>query len=187
MANTALHRDKLVQAAVKLFREQGYAGTGLNEILQLSGAPKGSLYHYFPGGKEELAAAAVKLAGAVVTRTLRELTEQWPHPRDMIQRYCELLAMWMEQSGFKSGCPITTTVLEMVPKSALITAVSREVFSDWVAVIADAIKHQGLTTAKAKQQAEFVISAIEGALIQTRVQQSTLPIRRVVAHMVFLE
>ncbi len=59
MPNIAKHKDNIVVAAMSLFRRQGYASTGLNQILQESGAPKGSLYHYFPGGKEQLGLAAV--------------------------------------------------------------------------------------------------------------------------------
>jgi TetR/AcrR family transcriptional repressor of lmrAB and yxaGH operons len=64
------HRGPIVDAAVRLFRRQGYAGTGLNDIVDTSGAPKGSLYHYFPDGKASIAVAAVEEAGQRVVRTI---------------------------------------------------------------------------------------------------------------------
>ena len=67
------HRDRLVRAAAELFRQRGYAATGINDILGLAAAPKGSFYHYFPGGKEALGAEAVRYAGDRVTDTLRTL------------------------------------------------------------------------------------------------------------------
>src|SRR5271165_4876433 len=80
MPMPAQHRQAIVRAAVALFRKQGFAATGLNEILSRSGAPKGSLYHYFPGGKAELGEAAVRQAGATVTRTLSALRDETPGP-----------------------------------------------------------------------------------------------------------
>ena len=76
MAATALHKESLIRTAMRLFRRQGYASTGLNQILAESGAPKGSLYHYFPGGKEELAVAAVTLAGSMVKQLLEDQRQQ---------------------------------------------------------------------------------------------------------------
>ena len=76
MAQLPRHRRAIVETAVRLFRKQGYAATGLNQIVEESGAPKGSLYHYFPDGKLAIAAEAVRLAGETVQRTLTELAEQ---------------------------------------------------------------------------------------------------------------
>ena len=177
MATVALHRDKLIQAAIRLYREKGYANTGLSEILKLSGAPKGSLYHYFPGGKEELTAIAVTVAGQVVARTLLDLLEQSSSPQAFVAAYCELLAGWMEGSRFKSGCPIATTVLEAVPFSARITQACQAAFGQWINIIAPVFERAGLGKQEAQNQAEHVIATIEGALLLARLQQSAVPIR----------
>lgn len=179
MANVPKHKDALIQAAIRLFREKGYASSGLSEILSLSGAPKGSLYHYFPNGKEELAAAALTTAAAVVAKTLNNLAEETHSPGEFVQRYCEMLAGWMENSGYKSGCPITTTVLETVPQSTILSAVSRHAIASWVNIIAAFYQRNGLARPDAEEQAEFVISAIRGALIQCRIQQSPAPLLNV--------
>tara|TARA_R110002072_G_scaffold36301_6_gene107050 strand:- start:5691 stop:6260 length:570 start_codon:yes stop_codon:yes gene_type:complete len=176
MANTPLHRQNLIESAVTLFRTQGFAGTGLSEILKKSGAPKGSLYHYFPKGKEELAAEALKVAGRVVEKTLLELATKHKQPEKLVKTYCQMLGQWMEASNFRSGCPITTTVLETVPQSETISKVSLAIFDSWKAVIANALIESGMTKAEAKKKADFTITAIGGALIQSRVQQSTLPL-----------
>src|ERR1700759_4433398 len=101
----------MVESAVWLFRRQGYAATGLAEILAASGAPKGSLYHYFPGGKAEIGAAAVRRAGERVTATLTHLASSSSGAGELLARYLVLLAGWMRMSGFRDGCPITTTLL----------------------------------------------------------------------------
>ena len=101
MAAAAKHRDALLAASVRLFRQKGYAGTGLSEILQESGAPKGSLYHYFPGGKVEIGAEAVQLAGKTVTRTLKDLAAKTDGPGALVSHYLDLLAGWMAASDYR--------------------------------------------------------------------------------------
>lgn len=178
MAKAARHRNSLIQAAIRLFREQGYANTGLNQILTLSKAPKGSLYYYFPNGKEQLAQESIQLAGQVVEETLRELARVAETPADFITAYCELLAGWMADSQFKSGCPIATTVLETVPESARLTSACRNVFANWTALIAAFYEKAGCPRPEAELRAEFTITVVEGALLQARVQGSSGPIER---------
>src|SRR5256885_8806988 len=84
------HRGAIVRAAAALFRRNGYSATGINEIAELSGAPKGSLYHYFPGGKDQIAEAAVRFAGAGVVATLEKLEQDHSSAASMILAYCEL-------------------------------------------------------------------------------------------------
>ncbi len=175
MANAALHREKIVQATVRLYREKGYANTGLNEILKLSGAPKGSLYHYFPGGKEELSVEAIATAGEVVANTLSDLAKKADSPRAFVAAYCQLLAGWMEGSRFKSGCPIATTVLECVPQSVAITGISQKVFKRWTNIVAEVFQASGYSQSNAGEKAEQVIVMIEGALLLSRVKQSSTP------------
>jgi TetR/AcrR family transcriptional repressor of lmrAB and yxaGH operons len=69
MSRPSKHRAAIIAAASRLFRRQGYAGTGVNDIVALSGAPKGSLYHYFPKGKEQIAEEAVLFAGRLVAES----------------------------------------------------------------------------------------------------------------------
>ena len=107
------HKESLVRTAMRLFRRQGYASTGLNQILAESAAPKGSLYHYFPGGKEELAVAAVELAGSMIRELLETLARKKTTRRGFVKGYCETMAGWMEESGYRSGCPIAPSPINV--------------------------------------------------------------------------
>src|SRR5262245_34793894 len=102
---------------MRLFRRQGYASTGLSQIVAESGAPKGSLYHYFPSGKEALGESAIALAGGLMQETLAALAARHREPAAFLRAYCRTMARWMEESGFASGCPIATTLLETAPQS----------------------------------------------------------------------
>src|ERR1700743_3689083 len=110
------HRQPIINAAVTLFRRQGYTRTGLNDIVDFSGAPKGSLYHYFPLGKSSIAVAAVKEAGSRVAATLIKLAGECRSSGELLRRHAQLLAGWMQASGFRDGCPITTVLLELAPR-----------------------------------------------------------------------
>ena len=170
------HRDAIVNAAATLFRRHGYAATGLNEIVEESGAPKGSLYHYFPDGKDAIGAAAIAVSGARVTKTLQELAARHVRAGDLVHAYGVLLAGWMEKSKFRDGCPITTTLLETAPQSEDIARNGEAAFAQWRAVFVEALKRNGVGKARAEQLARFAISAIEGSLILARAEQSARPI-----------
>jgi len=174
LKSKADHKANLTYAAIGLFRCQGYSATGLSEILAASQAPKGSLYHYFPGGKEELGATAVEVAGAVVTETLTRLAGQSVSFADFLSKYLHMLAQWLEESEFRDGCPIATTLLECTPRSQAIEAAGRVVLQQWIDIIAGVLAAEG--DPQPQMRARGVLAAAEGALLIARVQRSTLPL-----------
>jgi TetR/AcrR family transcriptional repressor of lmrAB and yxaGH operons len=176
MARAAQHKHSLVRTAMRLFRRQGYASTGLQQILAESGAPKGSLYHYFPGGKEALGEAAVGMAGGLVREMLADLARRHPEPRAFLRAYARVMAGWMAESGFRSGCPVATTLLENAPQSPAITAAGRRAVDGWIEVVAGVLARGGLAPREARRRAGLVIAAMEGALLLARVRRSTRPI-----------
>jgi TetR/AcrR family transcriptional repressor of lmrAB and yxaGH operons len=179
LANAAKHKDNLVRTAVRLFRRQGYAATGVQQILERSGAPKGSLYHYFPGGKEAIGEAAVELAGRLVAETLEGLAARHRTPAGFVVAYCKQYADWMEESDFRSGCPIATTLLETAPLSEAITSAGAAAIDSWIAIIAAVFQRSGADARVARQRAELTVAALEGALILSRAAQSRQPILNV--------
>lgn len=166
------HRDAIVKAAVALFRQRGYSGTGLNDIVELSGAPKGSLYHYFPAGKSSIAEAAVRAAGRNVADTLNGLAEHHSTVGGLVHAYGELLAGWMADSGFRAGSPITTTLLETAPDEPAVTEAGREAFALWRQAISSRLAAQGVPAARAEHLGGLVVAAMEGSLVQARVERS---------------
>ncbi len=182
MPAKAVHKQALVETAMRLFRRQGYANTGLNQILHDSAAPRGSLYHYFPGGKEALAEDAVHLAGNMVREMLEGLSAQKRSVRSFVKGYCETMAGWMEESGFRSGCPIATTMLETAPDSPALTAAGKAALEGWMEVIAGVFARAGHKPADAQRQARSLIGAVQGALILARIWRDAEPIRDVARH-----
>jgi TetR/AcrR family transcriptional repressor of lmrAB and yxaGH operons len=165
------HRQEIVRSAALLFRRQGYAATGTSQILAVSGAPRGSLYHYFPQGKEQIGQAAVDYAGELVTSTLTRLIEQNATPGAALREYGRLLGEWLQESGFQDGCPITTTLLELAPASEAVSAAGRRAFADWADVMSRALVAAGAEPHQAQRLATLAIASIEGALVLARVHQ----------------
>ncbi len=151
MSRRGQHENALVLAAAVLFRKQGYAATGTIAILKRSGAPRGSLYHYFPDGKEAIGAAALEAASKVAARTLRDLGESSHSPAEFVRAYAAQLGTWMAKSGFTDGCPAATTILETVPASAIITPVAQKSFQIWLDIIAHMLARHGWPEAASKQ------------------------------------
>lgn len=176
MGKKPQHRAALVRSAVRLFRRRGYAGTGTKDILADSGAPRGSLYHYFPGGKEEIGAAAVEAAGTQVSETLHALAEQADSPGGFVEAYLTQLGKWLSASGFRDGCPVATTLLETTPDSEPITRVGREALADWRRVIEGLLRRHGWPEERIGATASTVLATIEGALLIARVEGRVDPL-----------
>src|SRR5271166_6270476 len=105
-------RAAFVHTTGRLLRRQGYAATGLNEIVARSGAPKGSLYFHFPGGKEELAVAAMERAGEQLRASIAAILGSSEDLGEALGRLVEALAAALQASGYEDGCPIATVTLE---------------------------------------------------------------------------
>ncbi|MDE2364518.1 MAG: TetR/AcrR family transcriptional regulator [Hyphomicrobiales bacterium] len=176
MPGRSSQRDKIVRATADLLRRRGYAATGLAEVIETSRAPKGSLYHYFPGGKEELATAAIAYAAERVRITLSELAATQQTPAAILRAYGVLVAGWLAQSGFRDGCPITTTALETAPEKADLTKAARDAFAGWCGIFEERLIASGLGPERARRLSRLAIMALEGALIVARVEQSGEPI-----------
>jgi TetR/AcrR family transcriptional regulator, lmrAB and yxaGH operons repressor len=170
------HRQPIIDAAVTLFRRQGYAQTGLNDIVDTSGAPKGSLYHYFPLGKSSIAVAAVEEAGCRVAATLESLASECRSTGELLRAHARLLAGWMRSSGFRNGCPITTVLLELAPRERAVTDAGRKAYAARLSILSRKLVEDGFARARADALAVLCTSSIQGALIQARVERSGRPI-----------
>jgi TetR/AcrR family transcriptional regulator, lmrAB and yxaGH operons repressor len=173
---TPKHRQPVIDAAVTLFRRQGYSATGLNDIVEASGAPKGSLYYYFPEGKPSIAVAAVEEAGRRVARTVERLAGETRSTGDLVRAHARLLAGWMQKSGFRDGCPITTVLLELAPADRAVAQAGRDAYAARLGLLTEKLIADGFPRERARRLAGLCVSAIQGALIQARVERSGAPI-----------
>ena len=171
-------KGKTLTAAVKLFRQQGYHGTALHDILAAGGAPRGSLYFHFPKGKEEIGAGALSLAGETVRQAIVQAAEKSDNAESFLVRIVRAMASDLERSDYREGCPIATTALETAAQSEVLGAATRTAFQKWELEIKRGLFRFGLTSGDADLVATMVLSQLEGALLLARTYRSLAPIQR---------
>ena len=128
-------RVRLVRAAEQLFRVQGYAGTGLKQLTAAAAAPWGSLYHFFPKGKAELAAAAAAHAGAIYAEGWRRAFEQADDPAEAVWRIFEGEVRVLEGSDYRNGCPIASMTLDVASLDEDLRGACDGAFGQWLAAM----------------------------------------------------
>ena len=168
MAKADDSKGKTLTAAVKLFRQQGYHGTALHDILAAGGAPRGSLYFHFPKGKEEIGAGALSLAGEAVRQAIVQAAEKSDNAESFLVRIVRAMASDLERSDYREGCPIATTALETAAQSEVLGAATRNAFQKWELEIKRGLFRFGLTSGDADLVATMVLSQLEGALLLAR-------------------
>lgn len=178
MAKAPDSKAKTLTAAVKLFRQQGYHGTALHDVLAAGGSPRGSLYFHFPGGKEQIGEAALTLAGEAVRQRIALGAEHSDSAEAFVTRVARGMAADLEASGYKEGCPIATTALETSAQSDVLGAATRTAFQKWESEIKRGLERFGMKSEDADLLATMVLSQLEGALLLARTYRSLVPIHR---------
>ena len=185
-SNGRASRAAFIDATGVLLRRQGYAGTGLSEIVERSGAPRGSVYFHFPGGKEELAVAAMERSGEQLRRAIATLMSGPGGAGAAVGVLVDAMAAGLEASGYRDGCPIATVTLEMAGSSEPLRQTAAEIFAAWLAELQDALRRDGASPEAAERRALLVLSALEGALLLARARRDTAPLRAVAEELVAL-
>ncbi|GAA2087689.1 TetR/AcrR family transcriptional regulator [Streptomyces albiaxialis] len=170
-------RTRLVVATAALLQRQGYEGTSIKRILKEAGATYGSLYHFFPHGKEELAAEALRFGADDFARLLREGLASSPDPAEAVAHCARLLAETLRDSDWTDGCPVAATALEIIGRSPLIQSASDEALKQWRGMIEARLTEGGVPGARAAALACTVLSALEGAELLCRVSGDDEPLR----------
>jgi TetR/AcrR family transcriptional repressor of lmrAB and yxaGH operons len=165
-------REQFLETTYTLLEKQGCHATGLNEIVRESGSPKGSLYYYFPNGKDQLVSESVLQAGKVVSERIRaNLSESGL--RDFILKIAESV----ELSGFSAGSPLTSVAMETATTNERINLACREAYAMLVSAFCEYFIELGLERERASKLATFVTASIEGSIILSRTAHSTEALR----------
>ena len=178
MAKAPDSKWKTLAAAIKLFRQQGYHGTSLHDILAAGGSPRGSLYFHFPRGKEEIGENALTIAGEAVRQGIARAAEASESTEMFLLRVAGAMAADLEKSDYQEGCPIATTALETSAQSEVLGDATSSAFRKWETEISRGLERFGMTNDEADQVATMVFSQLEGALLLARTYRSLEPIQR---------
>ena len=166
-------RAQYVDAAVLLFQRDGYHGVGLSKLIAESGAPKGSFYFHFPGGKEELALAAIAKSDADVQILIEGAAHAAPDAPTFVRYLGKGLKQWLIASNFSAGCPVGTMTLELGASMPLIAESCRLAYHSWTRMIADAFDRYALPSDTVAAKATALVAMLEGAVILCRAEKSS--------------
>ncbi len=175
----ASSRDQIIETTCELMDLQGYHATGLNEIVKASGSPKGSLYYYFPEGKEELTERALEHVGGIVRERIENHLKLVPAPAKAICDFIRLVAVNVEASGYKSGGPITTVALETAATSDRLRATCERIYASWQRLFRLKLEDGGLQSEQAEELATLTLASLEGGILLCRTQRSPKPLQQI--------
>lgn len=173
-------RQQMIERTAVLLAKKGLQGTSFSEVLEVSGAPRGSLYHHFPGGKDELVLAAVRFAG---DQALAALNRASGAPAGGVAR--TFAALWravLSMSGFAAGCAVVAVTVAADSPALLDSAAA--VFRDWRVRLGALLAQGGIPEDRAPALAAGLISGFEGAVILSRAERSFEPFDLVAAELV---
>lgn len=177
MADESPVRRRMIEGAGRLFTRQGYAATSMRGIVQAARTPWGSVHHYFPGGKQQVAVAAIELGDARIRGAMEACLDGSDGPAEAVRAYFVLVGGVLEDSGFEQGCPVATVALETASDDGPVAASCAASFAGWEARWSAAFAAAGVPSARADELGTVVVGAVEGALLLGRVSRSTTPLR----------
>ena len=171
-------RNTIIETTSRLLEEQGYHATGLSQIVEESGAPRGSLYYYFPEGKDEISEVALRQTGREVAANIQAAMEKAESASAGVRALVATIGERMEASGYRVGGPITTVALESAPDKSRLNRACREIYDEWRRTFRARIVKDGADEEQADRLAGTILSSIEGAMVLARTYQSRQPLRQ---------
>lgn len=169
-------RERIVRTTSRLMQRQGYQATGIKQISRDGNVALSSVYHFFPGGKRELACAAVRHAEQEFAEILSETLISREDPGEALIACCKRLAAHLRASDWLDGCPITATALETSGRVPEIQQAVNEAFARWRGLVADKLRHTNIPEEDVLDLAHTVINTLEGAELSAQVSRSEEPL-----------
>lgn len=170
-------RTRILEASAGLFQKHGYNATGVKQIVTEAQAPFGSVYHHFPGGKEEIGAAAVRISGKLYEQLIPAVFENAPDLPTGVRWFFAGAAEHLVETDYEDACPIATVALETASASEPMRLACADVFDSWIAAGAGMQEaRSSLTPDAARRLSIALIAALEGAFVLARAQRSVEPL-----------
>ena len=174
---TTTTRERILASSIDLMRSRGFHGTGLKDVTRAAAATTGSLYHFFPGGKDELVRAAVRGDGAAHEATFVEIARRSDGPGDAIATFFSQAADVLEQTGFVDLCPIGTVAGETASTHDQVRQACDEVLRSWQRALAAELTGAGLDEEVASELAATAVAALLGGFVLVRTARTGAPLR----------
>lgn len=178
-------RERMVFSAAQLIRARGVSGTGMRDVVAHAEAPRGSLAHYFPGGKEQLVNEAIAWAGDYSARRVRRYAEALDEPTPGAL-YAAMASQWRDEftaTGYAHGCPLVAAAADVAATSESLRQAVASAFEGWQRPLATELERMGVPPGRTGPLALLMISALEGAIVLARTSQDVAPLDTVVAEL----
>ncbi|HEV7527562.1 MAG TPA: TetR/AcrR family transcriptional regulator [Solirubrobacteraceae bacterium] len=169
-------KQRIVQRSAELFRRQGFAGTGVKQIVAEASAPFGSLYHFFPGGKEQLGEEVIRWSGGVYGQLIDAFFTPGEDLVAATRNFFAAAALTVRESDYADACPIATVALEVSSTNEPMRQACADVFDGWVDGATARLAECGLSRKRSRALAFSMIASLEGAFVLARALRSTEPI-----------
>jgi AcrR family transcriptional regulator len=166
-------REKILDASAELLRRNGYTGTGMKQVASASGAPFGSVYHHFPGGKEQLGAETIRLAGTYYQDLVTSVMAAEPDPVSAVIACFEGAGETLRNTGYADACPIATVALEVASTNETLRKATADVFEEWISFCTAGFELAGIPKARSRELAFMLLCLLEGAFLFSRAMRST--------------
>lgn len=176
-------RDRILAATTELFRRRGYNGTSLKDVTTAADATTGSLYHFFPGGKSELAEAFIIESGASYQQLFEIFFDEAADLGEAIGDFFDGAADVLEEGGFLDVCPIGTVAGEIASSHEALRVAADRVFAGWIAAAASRFRNAGMASPDAEEVATTIVAALEGGFLLARCRQNAELLRASGRHM----
>jgi AcrR family transcriptional regulator len=170
-------RDRILTATNELFRRRGYNGTSLKQITTAAAAPTGSLYHFFPGGKEDLTLAVISTSGESYRQLFELIADDAIDAANAVTDFFEGAALVLEESDYIDPCPIGTIAREVASTSDTLREGTDRVFISWIDTAAARFEREGLHHDSAQRLATTIVAALEGGFVIARARRDAEPLR----------
>ena len=174
-------RERIVQASAELFRRQGYAGTGLKQIVTEAQAPFGSIYHFLPGGKEEFAEEVLRTGGAFFLALYEAIAAEHDGVRETLAAFFAGAAETLVATGYADACPIATVADEIASTHETLRIAAADVIASWLAALQRDLGSAGVPARQAGPLALAVLAQLEGAFLLCRTTRELAPMRAATA------
>ena len=165
-----------MDSSAELFRRQGYTGTGVKQIAAMASAPFGSLYHFFPGGKEQLGEEVIRSSGALYLQLFQTIALQAPDAVSAVADFFSGAAQTLRETDYADACPIATVALEVASTNEPLRHATADVFETWIDAAAAYFAAAGIAADAARALAVSIPSLLEGAFVFSRAMRSTGPL-----------
>jgi AcrR family transcriptional regulator len=170
-------RDRVLFASAELFRRHGYAATGLKQITAEAEAPFGSLYHFWPGGKEQLADEVLRMGGRFFLALYRQIVDEAPDLVTAVRDFFAGAADTLRATDYADACPIATVAGEVASSNEVLRAATADVFELWLGALEADLTAAGVGADRARSVALSTLAVLEGAFLLSRSLRTTEPMR----------